>query len=84
MNLVQRVQDILLKPKETWPQIASEPGDATSLYKDYLIYLALVPAVAGFIGLIGRRTNASRIVRPALNHHAHHGGALKKITGEFR
>ena len=51
MNLVQRVQDILLKPKETWPQIASEPGDATSLYKDYLIYLALVPAVAGFIGL---------------------------------
>jgi Yip1 domain len=51
MNLVQRVQDILLKPKETWPQIAVEPGDATSLYKDYLIYLALVPAVAGFIGL---------------------------------
>lgn len=51
MNLVQRVQDILLKPKDTWPVIATEPGDATSLYKDYLIYLALVPAVAGFIGM---------------------------------
>ncbi len=51
MNLVQRVQDILLKPKDTWPVIATEPGDAASLYKDYLIYLALVPAVAGFIGM---------------------------------
>ena len=26
MNLVQRVQDILLKPKDTWPAIAAEPG----------------------------------------------------------
>lgn len=51
MNLVQRVQDILLKPKDTWPVIATEPGDAASLYKDYLIYMALVPAVAGFIGM---------------------------------
>ena len=51
MNLVQRVQDILLKPKDTWPVIATEPGDAAALYKDYLIYLALVPAVAGFIGM---------------------------------
>ena len=51
MNLVQRVQDILLKPKDTWPAIATEPGDAATIYKDYLIYLALVPAVAGFIGM---------------------------------
>ncbi len=51
MNLVQRVQDILLKPKDTWPVIAAEPGDTVSLYKDYLIFLALVPAVAGFIGM---------------------------------
>ncbi len=51
MNLIQRVQDILLKPKDTWPVIAAEPGDTMSLYKDYLIFLALVPAVAGFIGM---------------------------------
>ncbi len=51
MKLLQRVQDILLKPKDTWPTIAGEPGDATTIYKDYLIYLALVPAVAGFIGM---------------------------------
>lgn len=51
MNLVQRVQDILLKPKDTWPAIAAEPGDAAALYKNYLVYLALIPAVAGFIGM---------------------------------
>src|ERR1035437_1191119 len=51
MNLIQRVQDILLKPKDTWPVIAAEPGDTTSLYKDYLIYLALIPAVCAFIGM---------------------------------
>lgn len=51
MNLVQRVQDILLKPKATWPAIDAEPADAASLYKNYVVLLALIPAVAGFIGL---------------------------------
>lgn len=51
MNLVQRIQDILLKPKETWPQIAAEPATTQSLYRDWLLILAAVPAVAGFIGM---------------------------------
>jgi hypothetical protein len=51
MSLIQRVQDILLKPKETWPIIAGEGGDTASVYRDYLIYLAAIPAVASFIGL---------------------------------
>ncbi|MBT2336910.1 YIP1 family protein [Variovorax paradoxus] len=51
MKLVQRVQDILLKPKATWPTIDAEPADAASLYKSYVMILALIPAVAGFIGL---------------------------------
>lgn len=51
MNLVQRIQDILLKPKETWPQIAAEAATPQSLYKDWLLILAAIPAVAGFIGL---------------------------------
>ena len=51
MNLIQRVQDILLKPKETWPTIASEPADTASVYSTYLIFLAAIPAVAGFIGM---------------------------------
>ena len=51
MSLIQRVQDILLKPKETWPIIAAEGGDTTSIYRDYLIFLAAIPAIASFIGL---------------------------------
>ena len=51
MNLVERVQAILLKPKETWPVIEAEAGDVPSIYKNYLIYLAAIPAVAGFIGM---------------------------------
>jgi hypothetical protein len=51
MNLIQRVQDILLKPKETWPAIAAEPATVASIYQNWLIFLAAVPAVAAFIGL---------------------------------
>lgn len=51
MNIVQRVQDILLKPKATWPAIAAETDDVPSVYKNYLVYLAAIPAVATFIGL---------------------------------
>jgi len=51
MNLVQRVQDILLKPKPTWPVIEQEQADVAGIYQTYLIYLAAIPAVAGFIGM---------------------------------
>ena len=50
MNLVQRVQDILLRPASTWPQIEAESTDIVELYKSYVGILALIPAVAGFIG----------------------------------
>ena len=51
MNLVQRVQDILLKPKETWPTIEAESATPSSIYSEYLIFLAAIPALAGFVGL---------------------------------
>ncbi len=51
MNLVQRVQDILLKPRQTWPVIATEADDAASIYTRYVMILAAIPAVAAFIGL---------------------------------
>lgn len=58
MNLVQRITDILLKPKETWPSIAQEPADVASIYSRYLVFLAAIPAIAGFIGfsLVGMST----------------------------
>lgn len=51
MNIVDRVQAILLKPKETWPVIEQETTDVKSLYTNYLVLLAAIPAVASFIGL---------------------------------
>lgn len=50
MNIVQRVKDILLTPKQTWPAIEAEAADASSLYTQYIMILALIPALAGFIG----------------------------------
>ena len=51
MALIDRVKSILLKPKETWPVIAAEGGDVASIYTSYVMILAAIPAVAGFIGL---------------------------------
>lgn len=52
MNLIQRVQDILLKPKgDLAPGFTQESADTASIYSTYLIFIAAVPAVAGFIGL---------------------------------
>ena len=51
MSLVERVQSILLKPKQTWPVIAAESTDAASIYSRYLVILAAIPAIASFIGL---------------------------------
>ena len=51
MNLVQRIQDILLRPKTTWPDIDREAATPATLYTSYLMILAAIPAIAGFIGL---------------------------------
>jgi len=50
MNLVERVKGILLTPDSEWRTIAAEPDDATSLFANYVAYLAAVPAICGFIG----------------------------------
>jgi Yip1 domain len=51
MNIIQRVQDILLRPKTTWPVIDQEPETPAGLYRHYLLILAAIPALASFIGL---------------------------------
>jgi hypothetical protein len=51
MSLIERVQAILLKPKQTWPVIAAEGGDVASIFTGYVMILAAIPAVASFIGM---------------------------------
>jgi hypothetical protein len=55
-QLFERVKAILLTPQTEWPVIAREGGDTSGLFTGYVAILALIPALAGFIGssLIGR------------------------------
>lgn len=51
MNLIDRAQRILLQPRDTWRIIEAEQADAAGLYTRYLMILAAIPAVCGFIGM---------------------------------
>ena len=55
MTIVNRV-NICLAPTTEWSVIAAEPASAGSLITSYVIPLAAIGAVSGFIGgsLIGR------------------------------
>ena len=50
MDITSRAQGILLRPKAEWPLIDAEPSNVGALYMGYLVPLALVGAVARFIG----------------------------------
>jgi hypothetical protein len=56
MDIVSRVQGILLKPKEEWVKIKEEKIPFNQLFTSYAMILAAIPAVANLIGLalIGR------------------------------
>jgi hypothetical protein len=51
MSLVDRVKGILLTPRTEWPVIEGEPATTGSIYSGYVIPLAAIPAIAGFIGM---------------------------------
>jgi hypothetical protein len=57
MDLVSRVQGIILKPKEEWIKIKGESTPVGQLITSYAAILALIPTLAQFIGygLIGYR-----------------------------
>jgi hypothetical protein len=54
-KLIARAKAILTTPKTEWPVIANEPATVGDLYKNYILVLAALPAIAGFIkgSLIG-------------------------------
>lgn len=51
MNIIARVKEILLTPKQAWPVIEMEETDTAALYTQYIMILAAIQAVAGFIGM---------------------------------
>lgn len=54
--MIQRIKDILFKPKDTWPQIKAEATGIGQVFTGYAMILAALPAVCGFLGftLIGQ------------------------------
>lgn len=54
-SLIDRAKNILLEPRREWPVVAAESDSAASLYTRYILILAVIPVVAGFIkmSLIG-------------------------------
>ncbi|MGA2532230.1 MAG: Yip1 family protein [Candidatus Aminicenantales bacterium] len=57
MDLVQRVQSVILRPKEEWVKIKAETTTVKEIFTSYVMLLAAIPAAAQFLGniLIGRR-----------------------------
>jgi len=50
-RIVTRVQAILKNPKATWPVIAGEPTTVRDLYTGYILLLAAISPIAGFLKL---------------------------------
>lgn len=55
MNLIERVKNVLIKPKDEWEVISKETTSINQLLTGYLLILAIIPAGAVFlkIGIIG-------------------------------
>ena len=49
-TLITRVQGILLRPRDTWPEIATEPSSIADIYRNYVLILAALPALGMLIG----------------------------------
>ena len=50
MDIVERARAIIVSPGPTWVTIEQEATDWQKLYVPYMVLLALIPAVASFVG----------------------------------
>ena len=50
-KIIARAKAILLSPKTEWPVIAGEPSSTAQIYREYVIWLAGVAAVASLISM---------------------------------
>jgi hypothetical protein len=69
MNLVDRVKKLMLQPNTEWQVIDGETHTVQGLYTGYVMILAAIPAISGFIGdsivgagLLGRTPIAQGVV----------------------
>jgi len=68
MNAAMRAKAILIDPLAEWAAIERETGDPAYVLSHYVVLLALVPALSGFIGVcvIGVTLPSAGVVRTSL------------------
>lgn len=49
INPIERARRIILQPATEWPVIEAESTDVATLYREYIILLAAIPAVCAFL-----------------------------------
>jgi hypothetical protein len=49
MNIARRIRGLILSPKEEWEIIEAEDKSVLDLYREYIIYLALIPPFASYL-----------------------------------
>ncbi len=76
MDLVERVKRIILTPKNEWTTIEATPTSVQDLYRNYIMILAAIPAIANFLGnwLFGYSRGSDGIV-----HATFFGGLFRAI-----
>lgn len=52
MGLIDRAKNIIMKPKQEWPVIDTEPATIGGLYTGYVIPMSLAPTIAAFLGMV--------------------------------
>jgi hypothetical protein len=64
-RLIQRARTLLVSPQTQWPVIAAEPATVADLYREYILVLAAIPPVCGFIktSLIGYAWHSFQVYR---------------------
>jgi hypothetical protein len=68
MNAARRAKAIVFDPAAAWVEIKQESGDPAFVLSQYVAWLALVPAVFGFVGasLIGETVPGGGIARESI------------------
>jgi hypothetical protein len=68
-NLFERIKRIILTPRTEWPVIEREFTEPAFLFVRYVAILALIPALAGFVGqsLVGVTVSVGTFREPLLS-----------------
>jgi hypothetical protein len=68
MNAARRAKAMLFDPAATWLRIEEESGDPAFVLSQYVAWLALIPAICGFIGtsIIGEVMPGGGVLRASV------------------